>query len=205
MFNSGNSRCAWGGRLGNGTLRLDFWKRSDMGSGTSRGKRVAPACVTEVTKTSVGVTSVPKPDRRPFKIHALLRNARNRAQPDCHSEGHDSDFSREDEDIDGELDTVLADYEERGRESVKNNPPKKTVIKSKTYGLCHFSREDEEDPEEPRGSHGGSRHVNKTSKDAFTHSKKHTPACHSQHSVRIFILPLEYYWITLDFFFLCQL
>ncbi|XP_078133918.1 uncharacterized protein LOC144535364 [Sander vitreus] len=165
-----------------------------MGSGTSRGKKVAPACGSEVnvTKTTGGVTS-PKQDSRPFKplkIHAILGNARNRAQPDCHSEGHDSDFSREDDDIDGEMDTVLADYEERGRASVKTNPPKKTIVRSKTYGLCHFGREDDEDfssaprsrAEEPRGSHGGSRDVNKMSNDAFTRSKKHTPACPSQHS-----------------------
>ncbi|KAL7379655.1 hypothetical protein ABVT39_003484 [Epinephelus coioides] len=166
-----------------------------MGSGTSRGKKVAPACVSEVnvTKTTTGGVTSPKQDNRPFKplkIHAILRNARNRAHPDCHSEGHDSDFSREDDDIDAELDTVLADYEERGSVSVKKSPPKKTVIRSKTYGLCHFSQEDEEDlssarrsqAEEPRGSHGGSRDVNKRSNDAFTHSKKHTPACPSQHS-----------------------
>lgn len=157
-----------------------------MGSGTSRGKKVAPACVSEVnvTKTTSKATS-PKQDNRPFKplkIHTMLRNARNRAQPDCHSEGHDSDFSREEDDIDGELDTVMAEYEERGRDDVSKNPPKKAIIRSKTYGLCHFSRDDEEEPEEPRGSHGGSRHVNKRSTDAFTHCKKHTPACPSQHS-----------------------
>ncbi|TKS86737.1 hypothetical protein D9C73_020856 [Collichthys lucidus] len=153
-----------------------------MGSGTSRGKKVAPACVSEVNVTKTTVSTSPKQDSRPFKplkIHTILRNARNRAQPDCHSEGHDSDFSREDDDIDGELDTVLADYEDRGRASVKKNPPKKTVIRSKTYGLCHFSREDEEDSEEPRGSNGGARVVNN---DAFTHLKKHTPVCPSQHS-----------------------
>ncbi|KAM6917786.1 uncharacterized protein PEZ65_013540 isoform 1-T1 [Lycodopsis pacificus] len=157
-----------------------------MGSGTSRGKKVAPACVSEVnvTQTTAGVT-YPKQDSRPFKplkIHAILRNARNRAQPDCHSEGHDSDFSREDDDIDGEMDTFLTDCKERGRATVKTNHPKKTVIRSKTYGLCHFSQEDDEDlssaprsrAEEPRGSHGGSRDVNKRSGDALT------PACPSQ-------------------------
>ncbi|XP_040917504.1 uncharacterized protein LOC121197795 isoform X2 [Toxotes jaculatrix] len=171
-----------------------------MGSGPSRGKKVAPACVGEVkvAKTAAGVTS-PKQDSRPFKplkIHAILRNARNRAQPDSHSEGHDSDFSGDDDDIDAELDTVLADYEERETvSSVKKNPTKKSFMKSKTYGLCHFSREDTEDDispaprlrasgraEEPRGSHGGSRDVNKKSNNAFTHVKKHTPACNSQHN-----------------------
>ncbi|KAK5857567.1 hypothetical protein PBY51_010804 [Eleginops maclovinus] len=158
-----------------------------MGSGTSRGKKVAPACVSEVkgTKTTTAVTS-PKQDSRPFKplkIHAILRN---RAQPECHSEGHDSDFSREDDDIDGEMDrpTVVADYEERERASVKKTPAKKTVIRSKTYGLCPFSQEDEKDfsSEEPRGSHGGSGDVNNRSSDASIYLKKQTSACPSQHS-----------------------
>ncbi|XP_010795879.1 uncharacterized protein isoform X1 [Notothenia coriiceps] len=154
-----------------------------MGSGTSRGKKVAPACVGEVkgTKSTSGETS-PKQESRPFKplkIQSILRNARNRAQPECHSEGHDSDFSREEDDIDGEMDTVIAGYEEREKTSVKKTPPKKIVIRSKTYGLCPFSQEDEEDfsSEEPRGSHGGSGDVNKRSSDASTQ-----PACPSQHS-----------------------
>ncbi|XP_022054674.1 uncharacterized protein LOC110954446 isoform X2 [Acanthochromis polyacanthus] len=160
-----------------------------MGTGTSRGKRVAPACVSEVkvTKTGSGVTSS-KQDSHPFKplkIHTILRSARNRAQPDCHSEGHDSNFSGEEDDIDGELDTVLADYEERERDSGKKTPAKKTFIRSKTYGLCHFSREDAEEElsgraEEPRVSHCASRDVNKRSNSAFTHVKKHTSGCPTQ-------------------------
>ncbi|XP_023133159.1 uncharacterized protein LOC111573296 [Amphiprion ocellaris] len=162
-----------------------------MGTGTSRGKRVAPACVSEVnvTKTGSGVTSS-KQDSHPFKplkIHTILRSARNRAQPDCHSAGHDSNFSGEEDDIDGELDTVLADYEERQRDSGKKTPAKKTFIRSKTYGLCHFSQEDAEEElsgrvEEPRVSHGASRDVNKRSNSAFTHVKKHTSGCPTQHS-----------------------
>lgn len=170
-----------------------------MGSGTSRGKRVAPACVSEVnvTKTGTDVTS-PQKDSRPFKplkIHAILRNVRNRAQPDCHSEGQDSDFSGNEEDIDGELDTVMADYEERGNVSVKKTPPKKTFIRSKTYGLCHFSQEETEDDfnsaprlrasgrdPEPRVAHSVSRDVNKRGNSAFTHFKKHTSACHTEHN-----------------------
>lgn len=173
--------------------------RQDMGSGTSRGKRVAPACVSEVnvTKKAAGVTSPKQHSRafKPLKIHTILRNARNRGQPGCHSEGHDSEFSGEDDDIDGELlDTVLTDYEERERASVKKHPSKKTFIRSKTYGLCHFSREDADEDlsstpqlketgtaEEPRGSHGGTRDVNKRSNDAFTHVQKHTPPGPGQH------------------------
>lgn len=154
-----------------------------MGSGTSRGKKVAPACVSEVTVTKTPTSTSPKQNNRPFKplkIHAILRNARNRAQPDSHSEGHDSDFSREDDDIDGELDTVLADDEEREEAGVRKNSPKKTVIRSKTYGLCHLCQDFSS--EEPRGSNGGSRVVNKRSNDAFTHIKKHTPASPIQHN-----------------------
>lgn len=163
-----------------------------MGSGSSRGKRVAPACVSEVSVAKTRSSSAsPKPVNRPFKplkIHAILRNARHRAQPGCHSEGHDSDFSREDEDIDGEMDTVLADYEERGWASEKKNPPKKTSgFRSKTYGLCHSSQEDEDSSsEEPRGSGA----VNKRSNEAFPNFKKRTPASPRQLSVRIFIFPI---------------
>ncbi|CAK6971517.1 uncharacterized protein LOC121881134 [Scomber scombrus] len=171
-----------------------------MGSGTSRGKKVAPECVSEVnvTKTAAGVTSPTQQSRafKPLKIHKILRNARNRAPQDCHSEGHDSEFSGEDDDIDGELlDTVMAEYEARERTSVKKHPSKKTFIRSKTYGLCHFSREEADDDlssapplketgtaEEPRGSHGGPRDVNKRSNDAFTHFRKNTPPDSGQHN-----------------------
>ncbi|KAF7656631.1 hypothetical protein LDENG_00038680 [Lucifuga dentata] len=153
-----------------------------MGSGTSRGKKVAPACVNEVnvTKTTASVTPRKQDSRsfKPLKIHAILRNARNRAQPDCHSEGHDSEFSAEEADIDGGLGTVLVDYKEQGRNSEQKTQPKKFFIRSKTYGLCHFSRGG---AEEPRGSHRGCGDVNKMSNSAFSHFNKHTPPCPSQH------------------------
>ncbi|XP_071354782.1 uncharacterized protein [Trachinotus anak] len=169
-----------------------------MGSGPSK-KKIAPACVSEVnmTKTAAGATS-PKQEGRSFKplrVHAALRNARSRAQPDRHSEGRGSDLSAEDDDTDGELDAARKDYGERERVSAKKNPPRKTFMKSKTYGLCHFSREDTEDElssaprpreseraEEPRGSQGGSGHVNKRNNDAFTRFKKHTPQSPSRHN-----------------------
>lgn len=158
-----------------------------MGSGTSRGKRVAPACASDVTVAKTAAGTSPEQVKRPLKpskIHAILRNARNRAQPDCHSEGHDSDLSREDDDIDGEMNTVLADYEKRGWASAKKSPPKKTAVRSKTYGLCHSSQEDEDSgSEEPRGSTV----VNKRSNDAFPHLKKRAPASPSPLSVRTFI------------------
>ncbi|XP_029983292.1 uncharacterized protein LOC115414196 [Sphaeramia orbicularis] len=167
-----------------------------MGSGPSRGKKVAPACVSEVTvaKTAARVTATKHSGGpfRPLKIQTILRTARNRAQPDRHSEGNDSECSGEDDDIDGELDTVMANYEERERASVKKPPSKKTFIRSRTYGLCHFGREDtdedfssetrirESGSTEPRGSHRGD--VNKRGYDAFSHFKKHTPLCPNEHT-----------------------
>nr|XP_020446813.1 uncharacterized protein LOC109955215 [Monopterus albus] len=167
-----------------------------MGSGTSRGKKVAPACVSEVNMSKTTVTAS-KQDSHPFKplrIHAILRNARNRAPPDRHGEGHDSDFSREGDSIDRDLDTVLADYEKE-KVSAKKTAPMKTIMKSKTYGLCHFSREDTEEDvpstprlreperaEEPRGSRSGPGDVNKRNNDAFTHFKTHTSECTSHHN-----------------------
>lgn len=169
-----------------------------MGSGPSRGKKVAPACVSEVngTKTSAGVTS-PKHDWHPFnplRIHGVLRTARNRPLPDCHSEGPESDFS--DEDADRELEAVLADYDDT--DSVKKPAAKKHFLRSRTYGLCHFSGEDTEDEgvpgprvragagrgEEPRGSHPGPTDVNIRSNDAFTRLKTRAPARATQHHVR---------------------
>ncbi|KAG9336904.1 hypothetical protein JZ751_002393 [Albula glossodonta] len=84
-----------------------------MGSGGSRGKKIAPASVTEVTiyrPKKDGSERDQKgdgPSVKPFKIQKLANFSRswNRARPDCHSEGHDSDFSLDDDDdIDVELD-----------------------------------------------------------------------------------------------------
>lgn len=150
-----------------------------MGSGTSRGKRVAPVIEVSVAKTA-SHKSINCPFKPP-KIHAILRNARNRTQPRRHSEGRDSDFSREDDGIDGDMDTAVADEQEQSWASAKRNPPKRNAFRSKTYGLCHSSQEDEESgSEEPRGS----RDVNKGDSDASLHFKKQTAS--SQLRVRIF-------------------
>lgn len=129
-----------------------------MGSGTSRGKKVAPACVGQVTSIKTSSKPVKRQLQRP-KIHAILRNARrNCAQPDRHSEGRDSLSSGEDDD-DGERDAVP---ERRGWVSAKKAPAKKST---KTYGLCHSRRNGEEDsgPEEPPAPRG----ANKTRNKAF--------------------------------------
>ncbi|KAM4541661.1 uncharacterized protein PAE49_018595 [Odontesthes bonariensis] len=171
-----------------------------MGTGASRGKKVAPVCVSEVSVTKTGSdVATHKQDNssqfKPLETHTIVRNARKSAQRDCHREGHGSHFSGEDGDVDGELDIVLEDYEDRERASVKKTPQKRSVIKSKKYGLCHFSREDTEDDassapprrasgraEEPRVPHGVPKDVNKRSNHAFTRLKQHTPACSNQHN-----------------------
>lgn len=124
-----------------------------MGSGTSRGKKVAPACVGQVTSIKASCKPVKRP-LQPPKIHAILRNARKCAQRDRHREGHDSGSSGEDND--GERDAVP---ERRGWVSEKTIPAKKS---SKTYGLCHARREGEEDsgPEEPHAPRGANNRKN---------------------------------------------
>lgn len=143
-----------------------------MGSGTSRGKKVAPACASPNASP-----------RRPFKppqIQEILRNARNR---DCRGEARDSDSSREDDDIEGETDTVQEKCKQRGWDSAKRNPTKKSAIRSKTYGLCHSNQEDEEDSssEEPPGS----RVANKTSNNTSPHFQKHAAVSQNQLTVRV--------------------
>ncbi|XP_075874166.1 uncharacterized protein LOC142883292 isoform X2 [Nelusetta ayraudi] len=104
----------------------------DMGSGTSRGKRVAPARVSEA--------------------HAILRvSARHRAQqPECRGDGRDPERSSRDDDdaaIEADADTAVADEQEQSWACVKKSPSNQKKKK-----------EDEESgAEEPRGS----RDVNK--------------------------------------------
>ncbi|XP_072221693.1 uncharacterized protein [Leuresthes tenuis] len=164
-----------------------------MGTGTSRGKKVAPVRVSEVSVTKTGCDiATHKQDNsgqfKPLENHTILRNS---ARPDCHREGHDSPLSREDDDVDGELDTVLEDYGNRERASVEKTPQKRSFVKSRKYGLCHFNREDTEDDvssapsgraEEPRVPRGVTKDVNKRSNPAFTRLKQHTPAFTKQHN-----------------------
>ncbi|XP_004082242.1 uncharacterized protein LOC101174385 [Oryzias latipes] len=149
-----------------------------MGAGTSRGKKVAPASETEVkvTKTEAGI-SYAKTDRSPLPSRKILNVLRNKDQTQScaqrRSEGHDlEDFSAED---DEELSTVLAEDDIREGIFDKKTSPKKSFIRSKTYGLCHFGQEDTgEDISSasqpraagraaPRVSHSVSKDVNKDS------------------------------------------
>lgn len=124
-----------------------------MGSGTSRGKKVAPARVDQVTSFKTSSKPLDRPLQAP-KIHAVLRNARgNCAPPDRRSEGRDSGSSGEDDD--GGRDAVP---ERREWVSARKVTARKS---SKTYGLCH-SRRDEEDsgPEEPPAPRGANKRRN---------------------------------------------
>lgn len=123
-----------------------------MGSGTSRGKRVAPACVTEITVSNRDENKIHSltEDQRsfhPVKIPPFsnISQSQNRAQSDCHSEGHDSDFSADEDDLDEELGRVLAEYESpKGIFSKGKVSPKKSFIRSKTYGFCNITRKHNE-------------------------------------------------------------
>ncbi|CAB1335375.1 unnamed protein product [Coregonus sp. 'balchen'] len=118
-----------------------------MGSGSSRGKKVVPASVNETNsfKRDDSTVHVLKEERHLFKPLTIpkstnLSQSRNRAQQDCHSEGHDSEFSAEDDDIDVELNRVLEEYDNRELRSKRKTTQKKPFIRSKTYGLCHSNR-----------------------------------------------------------------
>lgn len=137
-----------------------------MGSGTSRGKKVAPACVTEITVSNRDenkIHSLTEDQRsfQPVKIPKFsnISQSQNRAQHDCHSEGHDSEFSADEDDLDEELDRVLAEYESpKGIFSKGKVSPKKSFIRSKTYGFCNFTRVHNErdfnsSPHLPRPAH----------------------------------------------------
>ncbi|KAG5857444.1 uncharacterized protein LOC118222852 [Anguilla anguilla] len=117
-----------------------------MGSGGSRGKKVAPAAVTEVNVYQAEKDSAECEQKdgglfKPFKIQKLadFNRSWSRARPDCHSEGNDSEFSAEDDDIEVELDRVMAEYENR-RFNSKKGSRKKSFERSKTYGFCNTSR-----------------------------------------------------------------
>lgn len=119
-----------------------------MGSGSSRGKKVAPASVNEIKafKRDDNTAHVSKEESHLFKLLKKpkltnLNQSRNITQQlDCHSEGHDSEFSAEDDDIDVELYRVLEEYDNRELRSKRKTYQTKPFIRSNTYGLCHSSR-----------------------------------------------------------------
>ncbi|XP_054651481.1 uncharacterized protein LOC129192047 [Dunckerocampus dactyliophorus] len=181
-------------RSSNESVLKSHYSRDAMGSGTSRGTsrgtKVAPAGLSEANKATKTTTAVGSSKQHtPARAFHLLRiHARRRAPPaDCHSAGHDSELSGDDEDVDAELDAVLAGYEE---EEVVVEERKRTCVKkcskrSRTYGLCHFSSREEDEGQQgascsglsgahgPHGSQGANN--NKRSHDAFTAVHKCSP------------------------------
>ncbi|CAG5866562.1 unnamed protein product [Menidia menidia] len=172
-----------------------------MGTGTSRGKKVAPVCVSElnVTKTGSAIASPKQDDPTQFRsleAPTAVSSVRKSARPDGSSVGHGAHSAGEDNCADRELETVLADYEECESVSVKKTYKKRSFVKSKKYGLCHFRQDDTESDvssappqrtsggaEEPRVSPAVPKDVNKRSNLAFTHSREHnntTKACPNQ-------------------------
>lgn len=153
------------GKLGNRS-----WFLEAMGSGSSRGKKVAPACVSEVRVSKAGGTAVHPSTQagRPFSQHKV-----HCAQPESRGEGPHSDD----------------DTDRRGA-PVRKTPPRRTFTRSRTFGLCPFSGGDTEDEpscppqlEEPRVPR--SVDVNKRSDCVFTHRKQLKPAGFIQRHVRL--------------------
>nr|XP_029543705.1 uncharacterized protein LOC115146070 [Oncorhynchus nerka] len=119
-----------------------------MGSGSSRVKKVAPGSVNEINafKGDGNTVHVSKEEShlfKPLNIHKLtnFNQSRNITQQlDCHSEGHDSEFSAEDDDVDMELDRVLEEYDNRELRSKRKTFEKTLLIGSATYGFCNSKR-----------------------------------------------------------------
>ncbi|XP_061700570.1 uncharacterized protein LOC133513639 [Syngnathoides biaculeatus] len=125
-----------------------------MGSGTSRGTKVAPAGLGEAKLAKKASSSVVSSKRDAFD--ALRIHARRRAPVDCHSAGHDSEISGDgdgdeddDADADVELDAGYGEAVDAGRRRGKKNPvSKRAFMRSRTYGLCHFSSKDQDEEQE---------------------------------------------------------
>ncbi|XP_049595795.1 uncharacterized protein [Syngnathus scovelli] len=122
-----------------------------MGSGTSRGTKVAPAGLGE-GKPAKKTSSSGAPSKKDA-FDALRVHARRRSPMDCHSAGHDSQLSGDDDDADAELDS-FGEAEEAVRRRGKKNQgaSKKAFTRSRTYGLCHFSSGDEDEQQQQESS-----------------------------------------------------
>lgn len=92
-----------------------------MGSGTSRGKKVAPACVIREVRMNKGGGAGVHPSQK-----GRGPCSRHKVQPESRSEGPHSD-----NDTDGP--------------SARKTSPRRTFIRPKTYALCPFSGGDTED------------------------------------------------------------
>lgn len=109
-----------------------------MGSGKSRGKRIAPANETDaVNNDSVKGDGNSKSSAEPFRVRASTSLANKNTQLDCHPEGQHSEWST---DLDGELEEILAEADEKEGHVNKDSLVKKRFFSSKTFGLCNYIR-----------------------------------------------------------------
>lgn len=113
-----------------------------MGSGNSRGKKVAPASETDAD--DVNTDSVPADGNNislvePFRVTACtnLSLVRKKTRPDCQSEGQNSEWST---DLEGELDEMNAESDGKESNANKRSSVKKQFFSSKTFGLCNYIR-----------------------------------------------------------------
>ncbi|XP_041929180.1 uncharacterized protein LOC121693669 [Alosa sapidissima] len=110
-----------------------------MGSGKSRGKRVAPASETdadEVNNDSEQAEGNIKSSLEPIRVQAYTNlSLANKKHPDCQSEGQNSEWSTE-----GELEEILAESNEQKCDLHKDSSVKKQFFSAKTFGLCNYIR-----------------------------------------------------------------
>ncbi|XP_062379247.1 uncharacterized protein LOC134067813 [Sardina pilchardus] len=113
-----------------------------MGSGKSRGKKVAPASETdadEVNNDSEQAEGNNKSSVEPLRVQAYtnLSLANKKTHPDCQSEGQNSEWST---DLEGELEEILAESNEQKTNLNKDSSVRKQFFSSKTFGLCNYIR-----------------------------------------------------------------
>lgn len=109
-----------------------------MGSGKSRGKRVAPASETDaVDNESVKADEDNKNSVEPFRVRASTSLANKNTHPDWQSEGQHSEWST---DLEGELEEILADSDEQKSHENKGSSVKKRFFSTKTFSLCNYIR-----------------------------------------------------------------
>lgn len=109
-----------------------------MGSGKSRGKRVAPASETDaVDNNSVKAGENNKSSVGHFRVRASTSLANKNTHTDCQSEGQHSEWST---DLEGELEEILGESDEQKSNVNNDSSVKKRFFSSKTFGLCNYIR-----------------------------------------------------------------
>ncbi|KAL2098801.1 hypothetical protein ACEWY4_005281 [Coilia grayii] len=110
-----------------------------MGSGNSRGKKVAPASETDTADDSAQVDRKRVSSVEPRRVQPCtdLGLLHKKMPPDSRSDGQYSESST---DLEGELDEILAESDCQESRVNKKNSAKKHFFSSKTFGLCNYIR-----------------------------------------------------------------